>query len=321
MALATRSLGGHLRTMITYLIRRIVHGLIVVLGVSLIVFFVMRVIGDPVRHMLPLEHTPEQYQTLKHQLGFDRSIPVQFFDFLGDLARLDFGESLWQRGLPARDLVFARLPATLSLVSAGMLLAVILALPLGIIAALKPGSVVDRLTVTLSLIGLSLPQFWLGALLVLVFSVHLGVLPSFGRGGLEHLVLPTIAIGLPAAGRITQMVRSSMIDQLNEPYVTTARAKGMSFPFILVRHTLRNALVPVVTLIGWETMRAFAGYTVVVETVFAWPGIGLLAIQAIQHQDIILLQATVFTSAILVVLMTIIVDLSYSWIDPRIKAT
>ncbi len=305
--------------MTSYVLRRLIHGLVVIIGVSLIVFFVTRLLGDPVRQMLPLEATPEEYDRLSSQLGFDRPLPVQFVDFLGDLTRLDFGNSLWQRDLPARTLVFSRLPATFALVLAGMVVAMLIAIPLGIVAALRPGTWTDRLAVISSLVGLSLPQFWFGVLLILFFAVYLGWLPSTGSGGLRYLILPAITLGLPAAGRIAQLVRSSMIDQLNQPYVVVAEAKGMGRAYIIARHALRNALVPVVTIIGWETIRAFAGYAVVVETVFAWPGIGYLAMQAIRRQDVILVQATVFTAAVLVVLINIGVDLLYSRIDPRIK--
>jgi peptide/nickel transport system permease protein len=305
--------------MLNIVVRRLLQGVVVILGVTIIVFFVTRVIGDPVRASLPLEATPQQYDALEHQLGFDRPITTQFWEFLGQLPSLDFGESIWQRGVPARELVLERLPATLVLVTLGMGFAVIVSLVLGSIAALRPGSLLDRLTVTTSLVGLSLPQFWLGLLLVLVFSVWLGWLPTSGRGGIDHAILPALALGLPAAGRLTQIVRSSMIDELNRQYIVTARAKGMSFGHILSRHALRNAFLPVLTLIGWETIRTIAGYSVVVETVFAWPGIGWLTIQAIDNQDLVLLQTTVFTVAILVVVINIIVDLLYTRLDPRVK--
>jgi peptide/nickel transport system permease protein len=305
--------------MLNIVVRRLLQGVVVILGVTIVVFFVTRIIGDPVRASLPLEATQQQYDALEHELGFDRPITTQFVEFLGQLPSLDFGESIWQRGVPARELVLERLPASLVLVVLGMGFAIIVSLVLGSIAALRPGSLLDRFTVTFSLIGLSLPQFWLGLLLVLVFSVWLGVLPTSGRGGLDHAILPALALGLPAAGRLTQIVRSSMIDELNRQYIVTARAKGMSFGHILSRHALRNAFLPVLTLIGWETIRTIAGYSVVVETVFAWPGIGWLTMQAIDNQDLVLLQTTVFTVAILVVLINIVVDLLYTRLDPRVK--
>lgn len=305
--------------MTAFVLRRIAQGAVVIVGVSVIVFFVTRVIGDPVRQMLPLEATPEEYTNLRHHLGFDRPLPVQFVEFAKNLAVLDFGESLWQRGVPARDLVLQRLPASFVLIALGMSLAVLIAIPLGSIAALRPGTWLDRLTVTTSLLGLSLPQFWLGLLLVLLFSVTLGWLPSSGRGGIDHAILPALTLALPAAGRLTQIVRSSMIDELGRQYVVTAQAKGMGYPYILARHALRNAFLPVLTLTSWETIRALAGYAVVVETVFAWPGIGWLTMQAIEHQDVVLLQATVFTAAVLVVLINLITDFLYTRLDPRVS--
>lgn len=304
--------------MIAFILRRLLQGIVVIAGVSVVVFFVTRVIGDPVRHMLPLEATPQEYTNLKHVLGFDRPLPEQFVDFAAKLPFLDFGDSLWQRGTPARDLVLQRLPASFLLIGLGMGLAVLIAIPLGSIAALRPGTWLDRLTVTTSLVGLSVPQFWLGLLLVLLFSVTLGWLPSSGRGGLDHAIMPALALALPAAGRLTQIVRSSMIDELGRQYVVTAQAKGMSYPYILARHALRNAFLPVLTLTSWETIRALAGYSVVVETVFAWPGIGWLTMQAIDHQDVVLVQATVFTAALLVVLINLLTDFLYTRLDPRV---
>jgi peptide/nickel transport system permease protein len=305
--------------MLQIVVRRLLQGVVVILGVTVIVFFVTRVIGDPARHMLPLEATEAEYVNLKHQLGFDRPILEQFGTFLGQMPTLDFGESLWQRGTPARELVLERLPASFLLVGLGMGLAVVLALVFGSIAALRPGSWLDRLTTTVSLVGLSLPQFWLALLLIMLFSVKLGWLPTSGRGGIEHAILPSLALGLPAAGRLTQIVRSSMIDELNRQYIVTAHAKGMGHIYILARHALRNAFLPVLTLIGWETIRTIAGYSVVVETVFAWPGVGWLTIQAINNQDIIVLQATVFTVAILVVAINLVVDLLYTRLDSRVR--
>ena len=205
--------------MLNIVVRRLLQGIVVILGVTIVVFFVTRVIGDPVRASLPLEATPQQYAALEHELGFDRSITTQFWEFLGQLPSLDFGESIWQRGVPARELVLERLPATLVLVTLGMGFAVIVSLVLGSIAALRPGSLLDRLTVTTSLVGLSLPQFWLGLLLVLVFSVWLGWLPTSGRGGIDHAD-PAGARARPAGRRAAhEIMRSSMIDELNRQYI------------------------------------------------------------------------------------------------------
>jgi len=301
-----------------YILRRLWHGAIVIFGVTVIVFVVTRMVGDPVKVMLPLEATLEQRAAFEKQLGLDRPIPVQFVEFLGDLVRLDFGDSLWQHR-PAMGIVFEKLPLTLLLALLGIGLAFVLSVPLGIISALKPGGVTDRVTVFFSLIGLSVPQFWLGLLLIVVFAVQLRWLPTSGIATPAHVIMPAITLALPALARMVMIVRSSMIDELNSQYVKTATAKGLPFLRIVGMHALRNAGLPVITLCGWELIRAIAGYSVVVETVFAWPGLGLTAIQAIEREDLILLQAIVFTVAITVVLINILMDVLYTLIDPRLK--
>ncbi len=303
-----------------YILKRFWHGVIVIFGVTVIVFVVTRMVGDPVQVMLPLEATLEQRAAFEKQLGLDRPIPVQFIDFLGDIARLDFGDSLWQHR-PAMEIVFEKLPLTIVLVFIGIGLAFVLSIPLGIIAALRPGGITDRFTVFVSLIGLSIPQFWLGLLLIVVFAVQLGWLPTSGTATAAHIILPAITFALPALARMVMMVRSAMIDELNQQYVKTGYAKGIPFVRVVGLHAMRNAALPVVTLSGWELIRGLAGYSVVVETVFAWPGLGLTAIQAIERDDLILLQAIVFTVAIIVVLINILMDVAYTIIDPRLKLT
>ena len=301
-----------------YILKRIWHGAVVILGVTVIVFVVTRMVGDPVKVMLPLEATVEQRAAFERQLGLDRPIAVQFVDFMADMARLDFGDSLWQHR-PAMEIVFEKLPLTFLLALLGIGLACVLAIPLGVAAALRPGGISDRLTVFFSLIGLSVPQFWLGLLLIVVFAVQLKWLPTSGIATPAHVIMPAVTLALPALARLVMIVRSAMIDELNRQYVKTATAKGMHFVRIVGLHALRNAGLPVVTLCGWELIRAIAGYSVVVETVFAWPGLGLTAIQAIEREDLILLQAIVFTVAITVVLINIAMDVIYTIIDPRLK--
>jgi peptide/nickel transport system permease protein len=302
-----------------FVVRRTLQGLIVVLGVTVIVFVVTRMVGDPVRFILPLEATAEERAARSHELGFDRPIVTQFGDYLTDLAAGDFGESLWQRERPTMDIVQQVLPKTFQLVGAGMLLAVVVALPLGVLAATRPGTPLDRLLVTTSLLGLSVPQFWLGLILIIVFGVELGWLPTAGTGSFQHLVLPAVTLGLPAAGRIAMMVRSSMIDELNKQYVRTAKAKGMPMFRTVAVHAFRNGSIPVLTLVGWELIRALAGYTVIVESVFNWPGIGQTTIQAIQRQDLFLLQTIVLVVAVMVVIVNVLIDIAYKAVDPRIK--
>lgn len=301
-----------------YIIKRFWYGVIVIFGVTIIVFVVTRLIGDPVKVMLPLEATLEQRAAFEKRLGLDRPIPVQFLEFMGDIARLDFGNSLWQHR-PAMEIVFEKLPLTLILSFVGIGFAFVISIPLGIIAALRPGGVSDRSTVFLSLIGLSVPQFWLGLLFIIIFAVQLRWLPTSGVATPFHIILPALTMGLPALARMFMIVRSSMIDELNQQYVKTGFAKGLPFYRVVGIHAMRNAALPVLTLCGWELIRAVAGYSVVVETVFAWPGLGMTAIQAIEREDLILLQAIVFTVAIIVVLINILMDVAYTIIDPRLK--
>jgi peptide/nickel transport system permease protein len=301
-----------------FAIRRIAQGFLVIFGVTIVVFVTTRLVGDPVNVLLPIEATEEQRAALEHELGFDRPILVQFGDYLSDIIRGDFGESIWQHR-PAMEIVFEHLPRTFQLLIPAMLVMVVLAVPLGVISALRPGGITDRLTVVLSLVGLSIPQFWLGLLLILVFSVNLGWLPTSGTGGIRFLILPMLTLALPAVGRLAMIVRSSMIDELNQQYVKMAKAKGMPYSRVVGIHALRNAGIPALTLTGWEFIRALAGYSVIVETVFAWPGVGFLAFQSIDRQDLILLQAIVFVVAVLVVAVNVLVDIAYKAIDPRIK--
>lgn len=301
-----------------FAVRRIVQGLIVILGVTVVVFVVTRLVGDPVDVLLPLEATDEQRAAFEHELGFDRPILIQFGDYMGDVVTGDFGESIWQ-SRPAMEIVLEHLPRTFQLVFPAMALMVLFAVPLGMLAALRPGKLSDRITVVLSLAGLSIPQFWLGLLLIIVFAVELKWLPPLGFGSFQNLILPMVTLALPAIGRLSMIVRSSMIDELNQQYVKTATAKGIPYSRVVAVHALRNAGIPAITLTGWETIRALAGYSVIVETVFQWPGIGFLAIQSIERQDLILLQAIVFVIALMVVIVNVTVDILYKAVDPRIK--
>ncbi|MFZ1096207.1 MAG: ABC transporter permease [Xanthobacteraceae bacterium] len=301
-----------------FVIRRLYHAIYVILGVTIVVFVVTRVIGDPVSAMLPMETSAAQRAAFAQQLGLDRPLYIQFIDFLADLAHLNLGESLWQHR-PVTQIVFEKLPITLYLVAAAMALAIALSIPLGIVAALKPGRMVDRITVVLSLIGLSVPQFWLGLLLILLFAVELRWLPTSGSGDVAHLILPALTLAVPAMTRILMVVRSSMMDELNTQHIKVAIAKGLPFRRVIGVHALRNIAIPVMTLAGWETVRALAGYSVVVEAVFAWPGLGLAAVQAIERQDLILLQGIVFYVAVMVVIINIGLDIAQKLVDPRVK--
>jgi peptide/nickel transport system permease protein len=301
-----------------FIVRRLIQGLVVVFLLTTVVFVVTRLVGDPVNVMLPLEATPELRAEFRHALGLDRPILAQFGTYLADLAQFDLGESLWQRR-PAIDIIRQNLPYTMQLVFLSVSLAVVVAVPLGTLAASKPGRPRDQITTATSLLGLSMPEFWVGLLLIVVFAVRLGWFPVAGAGTPSHYVLPVVTMSLPIVARLTMVVRSSMVDELNEPYIQTARAKNLSTGRIIGVHALRNASVPILTLTGFELIRALAGYTVLVETVFAWPGLGFTASQAIFQQDLILLQAIVFVIAVLVTVINIVIDILYKVLDPRIR--
>lgn len=305
--------------MVRFLVKRLIAGVLVVILVSSAVFLITRVVTDPELAFLPIDASEAQRQAVRAYLGLDQSIVQQYLDFMAKLLVGDFGESYWQVGKPAIDVVLDRLPSTLILNTLAMAVALLLAVPVGILAALKPGSKLDRTLVTVSLLGLSAPQFWLGFMLILVFGVRLGWFPTSGADELLSVVLPALALALPTAGKIAQMMRSSMLDELERPYMVTAESKGMPMFHRVTRHALRNSLVPVVTQSSFEYARMLAGFTVVVETVFAWPGVGLLTVQAMEQQDLVVLQAIVIVVSTMIVLVNLVTDVLYRFIDPRIE--
>lgn len=281
------------------------------------VFFVTHLLGDPARLMLRPEATDEQVEQLRDSLGLNDPMYVQFGRFIGDLAQGDFGESLWQR-VPAMDIVLDRLPATLYLAGATLGVAIPLAVLLGIISALRPRSLADRFVTVFSLTGVSTADFWLGLMLILLFSVELGWLPTSGYGGINYVILPAAALALRPIGRISQVVRSAMLDEMNKGYITTARAKGLGERVVILSHTFKNAAIPILTMMGDEAASLLNG-AVVIETVFGWPGIGILLIQAIEKRDLPLIEASVIVIAIMIVTVNLLVDLTYSIIDPRVR--
>lgn len=301
-----------------YAARRALHGLIVILGVTALVFVVTRLIGDPVRVMLPTEATEAERAAMTHRLGLDQPIAAQALSYAAGVATGDFGISLWQ-DRPAARIVVEALPSTLLLVAVALAAATPLGCLLGAVSALRAGRVVDRVLTAAGLVGLSLPQFWLGLVLILVFAVQLGWLPASGNEGAAALALPALALALPSVGRIALVARAQLIEEMRMPYARTAEARGLRPGQVLLHHAARNAANPVLTIVGWEAIRMLAGYAVVVETVFAWPGVGLLAVQAVGRQDIILLQAIVFAVAVVVVIVNFLIDILYRAIDPRIS--
>ncbi|MBA3416716.1 MAG: ABC transporter permease [Chloroflexia bacterium] len=287
------------------------------LGLVVVIFFVTHALGDPARLMLRPEATEEQVQALRESLGLNDPILVQFGRYMGDLARGDFGESLWQR-VPALPIVLDRVPATLYLAGVTLAVAIPLAVVLGIISAVKPRSLVDRVVTVVSLAGVSIADFWLGLMLILFFAVQLGWLPTSGFGGVQFLILPAVALAARPIGRISQVVRSAMLDELSKGYVTTARSKGLREQIVVFYHTLKNATMPIVTLAGDEASALLNG-AVVIETLFGWPGVGILLIQAIERRDLPLIEASVIAIAVMIVIVNLLVDLTYTIIDPRVR--
>jgi peptide/nickel transport system permease protein len=306
----------------TYVLWRLAQSVIVIFGVVTIVFVIMNLTGDPARLLMPQEASEQDIQEFRRQTGLDRPLPEQYVRYITRAAKLDFGESLWQRGRNAMDLVVERYPATVTLALFALVITLVVAVPLGIISALKPYSAADNLAMSIALLGQSMPSFWLGIMLILLFAVTLQVLPSQGNGpgigDLPHLILPGITLAAPGIARITRLVRSQMLDVLGEQYVLTARSKGLPEKTVILKHALKNAAIPLVTIIGLDIGNLLAG-AVVVETVFAWRGVGFLAIQAIQKLDFPLVMADVFALACSFVLVNLLVDLLYGVLDPRIR--
>jgi len=301
----------------SYLLRRGWQSLLVLFGVSVVVFLILHLTGDPALLLLPPDATAEDVARFRRAMGFDDPVAVQYLRFLKGALRGDFGESL-RHGEPAMGLVLERLPATLELAGAGLLIALCLAIPAGIVSAVRRNTPVDYISTIVALLGQAMPTFWLGIMLILVFSVRLNWLPSSGRGELEHLVLPAITLGLFTTARITRLTRSGMLEVLEQDYIRTARAKGVSEPPVVWKHALKNASIPIVTIVGIE-LGTLLGGSVITETIFAWPGVGRLSVQAIFNRDYPVVQAAVFLLASTFVLVNFFVDVVYTYLDPRIR--
>jgi ABC-type dipeptide/oligopeptide/nickel transport system permease component len=303
--------------MLGYVVRKVFHTAFVALGVVTLVFAALRLSGDPAATMLPGDASVEELVALRHQLGLDRPLWLQYVQFLGGALTGDFGTS-FRHQQPALPLVLERLPATLELAGAALALAVVLALPLGILAAVHRGRLLDVLAMAFAVVGQATPYFWMGIMLILVVSVELGWLPTSGRGGLERLILPTVTLGTHFAASLARLTRTSMLEVLGQQFVTTARAKGLSERSVVLAHALKNAAVPVVTLIGLQ-FGTLLGGAVVTETIFAWPGVGRLAVQSVFVRDYPVVQAGVFVLALTFVAINLLVDLLYGVLDPRIR--
>ena len=302
-----------------YVAGRLATAVLVIFGVSVVSFFLTFLTGDPAEIMLPPGATAAQIEKFRAEWGFADPLPVQYWRFLKRALHGDFGVSL-RHGQSSLPLIAARLPATLQLTVTAMFLAIVLAVPLGVLAATHRGGPVDLLAMSVALVGQSVPNFWLAIMMILLFAVSWGLLPTSGRGGVAHVVMPAAAIAINLMALLTRLVRSTMIEMLSEDYVRTARAKGLREVFVTGRHALPNALIPLVTVIGLQFGYILGG-AVVIETIFTWPGVGLFTIQAILNRDYPVVQAAVFILATGVVLINLAVDLLYVWLDPRIRVT
>jgi ABC-type dipeptide/oligopeptide/nickel transport system permease component len=301
-----------------YLVRRLLLTIPVLFGVATLVFSLIHLVpGDPVQAMLGESASPQDISELRGRLGLDRPLLVQYGAFLKGVARGDLGASL-RTNQTVTAAIAERLPATLELAFAAMAVAILISIPLGIIAAVRAGTHVDHAATTLALVGISMPNFWLGPLLAILFSVTLGWLPVSGRGTAAHLVLPAITLGAPLAAVIARMTRASVIEELRELYVLAARARGLSRARAVLRHAFRNSLIPIVTVLGLQFGAVLTG-AVITETIFAWPGVGRLLIQSISFRDYPLVQGCILLIAITYVTMNLLTDLAYGFLDPRIR--
>jgi ABC-type dipeptide/oligopeptide/nickel transport system permease component len=301
----------------TYVLRRLVQSLVVLLGISIVVFVILHLTGDPTLLLLPPDASAEEVARFRRAMGFDDPLHLQYWRFLKGAVRGDFGISL-RHDEPALGLVWQRMPATIELTGVALGVALVLAIPAGIVSAVFRNTPLDYVSTVVALVGQAMPTFWLGIMLILVFSVGLQLLPSSGRGGAAHLVLPALTLGLFTTARIMRLTRSGMLEVLGQDYVRTARAKGVGERAIVWKHALKNAGIPVVTIIGLE-LGTLLGGAVITETIFAWPGVGRLSVQAIYNRDYPLVQAAVFVLATIFVLVNLVVDLLYTYLDPRIR--
>ncbi|MBI4495986.1 MAG: ABC transporter permease [Deltaproteobacteria bacterium] len=300
-----------------YLIQRMWQLVIVLFGITTIVFFLQHLTGDPTHLLLPPEATQQDIELFRHEMGFDRPLHIQFSLFLKGVLQGDFGQSL-RHNESALKLVFERLPATIELSLAALGIALCLAIPVGVFSALRPNSLMDNVGMIAALLGQSIPIYWSGLMLILLFTVKLNLLSAFGRTDLSSLIMPAVSLGFFSMARITRVTRSSMIGVLKRDYIRTARAKGLVDRKVILRHALKNASLPIITLVGLE-LGTLLGGAVITETIFAWPGVGRLAIQAIYNRDFPVTRAAVFILALIFVLINLVVDILYTYLDPRVR--
>lgn len=302
-----------------YVIKRILMLIPVIIGVSLLVFVLLDLAPGNVLDVIANDYSPEQLAELEHELGYDRSVFYRYGMYMWDLLHGDLGTSyIYKQAV--WDMYMQRLPSTLKLAGASVLVAILLSIPLGIVAATKHGSLTDNASMVAALLGLSMPNFWLGLMLIILFSQMLGWLPSMGdEEGIRSLILPAITIGTGLMATLTRTTRSSMLDVIRSDYLRTARSKGVPEKTVIRKHALKNALIPIITVIGTQIERTLGG-SVVTENVFSWPGIGRLTIDAVKQRDTITVTGCIIMSVIMISIVQLIVDLAYAFVDPRLRA-
>jgi peptide/nickel transport system permease protein/oligopeptide transport system permease protein len=304
--------------MLQYVVKRLLSTIPVLLGISLLLFFMLRMLpGDPAQVMAGQMASPEDIKLIHHQLGLDRPIIVQYGLFLSRLVRFDLGRSARTQN-PVIEEVWARLPNTVVLAVAAITLACLFGIPAGIISATRPYTWIDYLFTSMALFGISMPVFWLGLMLIVIFSLVLHWLPAGGIGSWKHVILPSFTLAAFVVAFITRMTRASMIEALSQDYTTTARSKGLKEGVVIVKHALKNALIPIITVVGLQ-FGLLLGGAVLTETVFAWPGLGRLIVDSILARDYPVIQGTILIFGLLYILVNLFVDLMYAYVDPRIR--
>jgi len=300
-----------------YIVRQLVQLVVVILGISILAFAILHVLGDPVLLLLPQNAGKEEFERYRHLLGLDRPLYVQYGKFLSKAVVGDFGKS-WYADTPAFRLVLERMPPTIYLTFAGLFVALLISLPLGILAALKRHSWVDNLCTTIAVAGQAVPLFWLGIMMIIVFSVRLKLLPASGYDSWENFLMPSFCLGAALAPLTMRLVRSGVIEVMNMDFIKTARAKGVAESMVVIKHAFRNACIPVITVIGLQFGQLLGG-AIITETVFAWPGVATLTVESIRNQDFPVVQCAVILLALVIVSLNFIVDLTVAFIDPRIR--
>ena len=303
----------------SYVVHQLVQLVVVVIGISILAFVILHVLGDPVLLLLPQNAGKEEFERYRKLLGLDQPLWVQYWKFASQAVQGDFGKS-WYADTPAFSLVLERMPPTIYLTLAGLVVALLISLPLGILAALKRHSFVDTLCTAIAVAGQAMPLFWFGIMLIIIFAVRLRALPASGYGTWQHFVMPAFCLGAALAPITMRLVRSGVIEVLSMEYITTARAKGVGERTVVIKHAFRNACIPIVTILGLQFGQLLGG-AIITETVFAWPGVATLTVESIRNQDFPVVQCAVVLLALLIVTANVIVDLVVGFIDPRIRVS